>query len=76
MSILKIAHMGHPVLRKVARDLTPEEIRSPEIQRLIEDMVETMVEHSGSGWPRRKSICRSRWRSSNSRRKRSLSRDG
>lgn len=49
MSILKIARMGHPVLRKKARDLTPKEIRSPEIQRLIEDMVETMHEYNGIG---------------------------
>jgi peptide deformylase len=49
MAILKVARMGHPVLRQHARDLTPDEIRSPEIQRLIEDMVETMHEYSGIG---------------------------
>ena len=49
MSILKIARMGHPVLRNVARDLTPEEIRSPEIHRLIQDMIETMKEYGGIG---------------------------
>lgn len=49
MAILKVARMGHPVLRQKARDLTPEEIRSPEIQRLIADMVETMHEYSGIG---------------------------
>jgi peptide deformylase len=49
MSILKVARMGNPVLRQVAQDLTPAEIRSPEIQRLIEDMVETMAEYTGIG---------------------------
>jgi peptide deformylase len=49
MSILKVARMGHPVLREKARDLTPDEIRSPEVQRLIEDMVETMHDYSGIG---------------------------
>jgi peptide deformylase len=49
MSILKIARMGNPVLRKVARELTAKEIHSPEIQRLIEDMVETMEEYTGIG---------------------------
>lgn len=49
MAILKVARMGHPVLRQKARDLTAAEIRSPEIQRLIEDMVETMHEYSGIG---------------------------
>jgi peptide deformylase len=47
--ILKVARLGHPVLRQVARDLTPEEIHSPEIQRLVEDMYETMREYSGVG---------------------------
>src|SRR4051812_13553431 len=49
MSILKVARMGNPVLRQLGRDLTPEEIRSPEIRRLIDDMVETMHEYSGIG---------------------------
>jgi peptide deformylase len=49
MAILKVARMGHPVLREVGRELTPEEIRSPEIQDLIEDMVETMHEYTGIG---------------------------
>lgn len=49
MSILKVARMGHPVLRQKARELTAEEIRSPAIQRLIGDMVETMREYGGIG---------------------------
>lgn len=49
MSILKVARLGHPVLRKVAAPLPPEEISSSRIQRLIEDMVETMREHDGVG---------------------------
>jgi peptide deformylase len=49
MSILKVARMGHPVLRTVARALDPGEIRSPRIQQLIDDMFETMNEYSGVG---------------------------
>ncbi|GAB4320831.1 MAG: peptide deformylase [Candidatus Zixiibacteriota bacterium] len=49
MSILKIARMGHPVLRQVAEPIPPKEIKSAEIQRLIDDMFETMVEYSGVG---------------------------
>ena len=49
MSILKIARMGHPVLRAVARPLHPSEIRSPKIQQLIDDMFETMKEYQGVG---------------------------
>src|SRR5436853_7537713 len=49
MSILKIARMGHPVLRAKARPLHPSEIRTPAIQQLIDDMFETMLEYQGVG---------------------------
>jgi peptide deformylase len=49
MSILKVARIGHPVVRAAARDLTPEELQSREIQKLIDDMVETMHEYDGVG---------------------------
>ena len=49
MAILKVARIGHPVLRQPARPLTLEEIRAPETQRLIDDMVETMREYDGAG---------------------------
>jgi len=49
MSILKVARMGHPVLRAKARALTPADVRTPEIQKLIDDMIETMVEYHGVG---------------------------
>jgi len=49
MSILKVARIGHPAVRSAARPVTPEELRSPEIQRLLDDMVETMHEYDGVG---------------------------
>jgi peptide deformylase len=49
MSILKVARMGHPVLRAKARPLQAAEIRSPEVQQLIDDMFETMHEYQGVG---------------------------
>src|SRR5437762_3100581 len=49
MSILKIARMGHPVLRAKARALHPSEIRTPKIQQLIDDLFETMKEYQGVG---------------------------
>lgn len=49
MAILKVARMGHPVLRAKARALSPSEIRSPEVQRLIDDMFDTMHEYQGVG---------------------------
>ncbi|MBI1987364.1 MAG: peptide deformylase [Nitrospinae bacterium] len=49
MSILKVAQLGHPVLRKAADLLPLEEIPSSRVQRLIENMVETMREYDGVG---------------------------
>jgi len=49
MAIRKIARMGHPVLREKARDLKPEELKSPAIRQLIQDMIETMEEYGGIG---------------------------
>ena len=49
MAILKVARLGHPVLRQVAAPVPPSEIRSAEAQRLIDDMVETMREYNGAG---------------------------
>jgi len=47
MSILKIARMGHPVLRRVAAPV--EDIEAPQLQRLIDDMIETMHDSDGVG---------------------------
>jgi len=49
MSILKVARMGHPVLRKAARALDPTEVRTPAFQKLVDDLIETMVEYEGIG---------------------------
>ena len=49
MAILKIARMGHPVLRQKARQLHPKEIGTPAIQRLVDDMLRTMHEYQGIG---------------------------
>ncbi|MBA3639342.1 MAG: peptide deformylase [Acidobacteriota bacterium] len=49
MAILKVARMGHPVLRAKARPLEAGEIRSPAVQQLIDDMFETMAEYQGVG---------------------------
>jgi peptide deformylase len=49
MAILKVAQMGHPILRKVAKELSPSDIKSVAFQKLIEDMIETMHEYEGIG---------------------------
>ena len=49
MAILKVARMGHPVLRAKALPVPPDQILSAPVQRLIDDMFETMREYSGIG---------------------------
>lgn len=49
MAILKVARLGHPVLRAKAEPIPQNEIKSPRIQQLIDDMFETMAEYSGIG---------------------------
>jgi peptide deformylase len=49
MSILKVARMGHPVLRRPARAIDGGEVKSARIQQLIDDMLETMNEYQGVG---------------------------
>ncbi len=41
--------MGHPVLRAKALPVPPDQIRSVTVQRLIDDMFETMREYTGIG---------------------------
>ena len=47
MAILKIARMGHPVLAAPARAVSDP--KTPEIRRLVNDMVETMIDANGAG---------------------------
>jgi peptide deformylase len=49
MSILKIARMGHPILRARAKAVDPGDIKSPRFQQLIDDLFETMREYQGVG---------------------------
>ncbi len=49
MSVLPVFKVGHPVIRQVAEDLTPDELRSDATQRLIDDMTETMRSRDGVG---------------------------
>jgi len=49
MSILKVARMGHPVLRAKANAVDPAAIKSAEVQQLIDDMFATMREYQGVG---------------------------
>jgi len=49
MTLLKIATVGHPVLRQVARELSRDELASPRIQTFIDDLIETMRDANGAG---------------------------
>lgn len=49
MAIRKIARLGHPVLRKPARPLSPDEIGSTWVSQLLADMRETMKDSQGIG---------------------------
>jgi peptide deformylase len=49
VTIRKIATVGHPVLRERARELTVEELATPEIQTLVDDLIETMRDANGAG---------------------------
>jgi peptide deformylase len=47
MALLKIARMGHPVLRSVAGAV--DDPTTPWVRRLVDDMVETMEDAGGTG---------------------------
>jgi peptide deformylase len=47
MAILKIARMGHPVLHQIAEPVM--DVTDPEIEVLIEDMIETLDDSGGIG---------------------------
>ncbi len=47
MAILKIARMGHPILRRRADPLADP--RAPEIRRLVNDMLDTLADAGGIG---------------------------
>jgi peptide deformylase len=49
VSVLPITSVGDPVLRERAREVEPDELRSPEVQRLIDDMIETVRAANGAG---------------------------
>ncbi len=49
MTVLPLVTVGDPVLRRRAREVTPEELRGPRVQRLIDDLVETKRHANGAG---------------------------
>ena len=49
MSVREVVAIGDPVLRQRARELSDDEIASPEIQVLIDDLIETKRARHGAG---------------------------
>jgi peptide deformylase len=47
--LLKIARMGHPILRRVAKPVDPQEIDTREFQDWVDSMIDTMLEYDGVG---------------------------
>jgi peptide deformylase len=49
MAILKVARLGHPVLREKAADVEIKDIKAGKFAPLIDDMIETMHAYDGVG---------------------------
>ena len=49
MSVLPIVQIGHPALRERAREVSHEELGSAELERICDDLVETMRAANGAG---------------------------
>ncbi len=49
MSVRDIVTVGHPVLRERAQEIAPDEVGSPAVQSLIDDLVDTMRNANGAG---------------------------
>jgi peptide deformylase len=47
--ILKVARLGHPVVRTPAQPVVVDQIKTHDFQKLLDDMVETMHEYNGVG---------------------------
>jgi peptide deformylase len=49
VAVLPIVDVGDPVLRARAREVTPDELRSPAFQAFVDDLVDTMRAAGGAG---------------------------
>ncbi len=47
--ILKVARIGHPAVRAAAQPIDPQRLKTPDLPRLIDDIIETMHEYEGVG---------------------------
>jgi peptide deformylase len=49
VSVREILHVGNPLLRQRSREITRDELASPPMQQLIDDLIDTMHEANGAG---------------------------
>jgi peptide deformylase len=49
VTVRDIVTVGHPVLRERAREVSPDELGSTEVQGLIDDLIDTMRHANGAG---------------------------
>jgi peptide deformylase len=49
MTVRAILHVGNPLLRERSREVTREQLASPEVQQLIDDLIDTMHAANGAG---------------------------
>lgn len=49
MAVREILHVGNPLLRERSREISRAELESPEIQQLIDDLIDTMHAANGAG---------------------------
>jgi len=49
MAVLPIVEVGHPALREPAQAVSADELASPEFQRFIDDLIDTMRAAGGAG---------------------------
>ncbi|HRB03560.1 MAG TPA: peptide deformylase, partial [Ilumatobacteraceae bacterium] len=49
MPVRDILHVGNPLLRERSREITRDELASPKMQQLIDDLIDTMHAANGAG---------------------------
>ena len=49
MAIRSVLRMGHPLLREVTKEFTEAEVKDPQFQELLQDMMDTMEAEGGIG---------------------------
>jgi len=49
VAVREILTVGHPLLRERSREVSREELASPEVQQVIDDLIDTMRHANGAG---------------------------